>query len=205
MENILFDFDGVIINSVNVRTEGLKQTFQNYSKEKIEKLEIFHLQNRGLTKREKIKFFYNSILNKKITSKKIDYYSNEITKNIGNKLENKKLLINDTFKYINKNYKKINMHIVSACEHKELINLTRKLNIEKYFCSINGSPQKKNLLIKEVLITHKYKNKNTIYIGDAINDYFAAKKNNIEFYGFNNIDLKNKYGKYIDSFDKFNI
>ena len=39
-------------------------------------------------------------------------------------------------------------------------------------------------------------------IGDSINDYEAAKSNNIKFYGYNNDDLKS-LDSYIKTFTSF--
>jgi len=37
-------------------------------------------------------------------------------------------------------------------------------------------------------------------IGDSINDYKAADVNGIKFYGFNNVEIKNKCNLYLDDF-----
>jgi phosphoglycolate phosphatase-like HAD superfamily hydrolase len=41
----------------------------------------------------------------------------------------------------------------------------------------------------------------TILIGDSINDYEAAKANNIDFYGFNNPNLASISSQYLDDYN----
>jgi phosphoglycolate phosphatase-like HAD superfamily hydrolase len=40
-------------------------------------------------------------------------------------------------------------------------------------------------------------------IGDSINDYEAAEESNIDFYGYNNEELKEVSKKYINNFENF--
>jgi hypothetical protein len=50
-------------------------------------------------------------------------------------------------------------------------------------------------------VKNNYLVNETILIGDSINDYEAAKVNNIDFYGFNNKELINYSKTYIDNFE----
>jgi phosphoglycolate phosphatase-like HAD superfamily hydrolase len=116
-------------------------------------------------------------------------------------LINPKHLIIETVKFIKNNYKNYNFHIVSGSENNELNYLCRKLNLSQYFISIHGSPTLKNNLVSDLITNCKYNLNETILIGDSINDYEAAIANKIEFYGYNNKDLKNKAKIYIDNFN----
>jgi 2-hydroxy-3-keto-5-methylthiopentenyl-1-phosphate phosphatase len=54
--------------------------------------------------------------------------------------------------------------------------------------------------VESVLAINKYMKSETILIGDSINDYEAAKENNLVFYGFNNVTLQNVSKNYISKF-----
>ena len=60
----------------------------------------------------------------------------------------------------------------------------------QYFKTIEGSPTCKNDLVKNILEKYKYDPKETILIGDSINDYEAANINGMKFYGYNNEKLR---------------
>ena len=78
------------------------------------------------------------------------------------------------------------------------------MNLEKYFLSINGSPKAKNVIVTDLITYFSLNKSNTCLIGDSINDYEAAKKNHIKFYGFNNSELI-KLDNYISSFKQFDF
>lgn len=93
------------------------------------------------------------------------------------------------------------MHIVSGSDQKELRFLCQELNVAKFFLSIHGSPTHKNDLVKNLINSHQYRIDELVLIGDSINDYEAAKINDIDFIGYNNIALK-EFGAYLDTFKK---
>ena len=48
--------------------------------------------------------------------------------------------------------------------------------------------------------SNKYDKAETCLIGDSINDYEAARDNDITFYGYNSLKLKKLLPNYIQSF-----
>jgi len=196
---ILWDFDGVILDSNNVRANGFRYIFKNYEQDNVNKLIDFHYRNGGLSRYEKIDYFFNDILDKKITLSKKNNYLKRFTNYCKKKLCDKKLLIQDSLGFIENNYKNFKFHLVSASDEKELIYITSKLKITDYFISIHGSPVSKIKNVNKILIDNNYLRANCCLIGDSINDKQAALNNKISFFGFNNQELK-KDSEYISSF-----
>lgn len=203
IKNILWDFDGVIIDSLAVRDYGFREIFKDFDKVLVEKLIEYHSINGGLSRFHKIRYFFNEILKKDIDDKEVKAYADKFSLIMREELVKSKYLILDSVNFIKENYKKYNFHIVSGSEHNELNFLCQKLQINHYFHSINGSPTPKIELVKNLLIKENYKKSETILIGDSINDYEAAKENNIAFYGYNNKTLKDVSREYINSFGRF--
>lgn len=203
IKNILWDFDGVILGSLPVREYGFRKIFEKFENQLIDKLIEYHNYNGGLSRFHKIKYFYNELLGKEISEEKIQEYASQFTKIMKRKLIEPNYLIQDSIEFIQQNYKSYNFHIVSGSEHDELNYLCLKLGINDYFLSINGSPTPKNILVKNLLEDALYKKKETILIGDSINDYEAAFTNNINFYGYKNLKLKQKSVFYITNFKDF--
>jgi len=200
IKNILFDFDGVILDSMPIRDYGFKKIFEGFDDNLVNKLLEYHNQNGGLSRYVKIKYFYNKLLKQEILEEKIINYADNFSKIMKRELVDKRYLIADTLKFIKENYNKYNLHIVSGSDEKELKYLCKELGIDSFFQSINGSPTHKNKLVEDVLVINKYMEIETILIGDSVNDYDAAKENNLDFYGFNNPDLINVSKKYLDNY-----
>ena len=201
-KNILWDFDGVILDSMKIRDSGFQQIFNCFENNKVDEFISYHNFNGGLSRFHKIKYFYNNLLNKTITEEQIQQYANRFTVLMKAQLSNPKHLILDSVKFIKSHYRDYNFHIVSGSEHNELNYLCEKLDLAKYFKSINGSPTAKIDLVKSLLENEKYKKNETILIGDSFNDFEAAQINSIKFYGYNNIDVRS-LDEYIETFDNY--
>lgn len=201
IKNIFWDFDGVILDSMRIKGDGFIELFNNYEDKYIMLLEKYHYENGGISRFEKIRYFYNKVLKKTITEEQIIVLANEFSEIIKNKIEDKKNLIQETLVFIRNNYKKFNFHIVSGSEHNELNQLCKKFELHEYFFDICGSPIEKSILVNNLLNKYTYKTSETILIGDSKNDYEAAKINGIKFYGFNNNALINISDTYLYNYN----
>lgn len=199
IKNIIFDFDGVILDSMPIRTEGFKKIFENYDNKKVEELISFHLINGGLSRFVKIKYFFEELLETSISEEEINFFADKYSKIMKEKLINEKYLIRETVDFI-KNNNNIKMFIASGSEEKELRLINESLQLSKYFLGIFGSPKNKIDIVKSIIQDNKLNKNETILIGDSINDYDAAIKNDIRFFGYNNNKLKNISDKYINTF-----
>ena len=199
IKNIIFDFDGVILDSMPIRTEGFKKIFENYDNKKVEELISFHLINGGLSRFVKIKYFFEELLETSISEEEINFFADKYSKIMKENLINEKYLIRETVDFI-KNNNNIKMFIASGSEEKELRLINESLQLSKYFLGIFGSPKNKIDIVKSIIEDNKLDKNETILIGDSINDYDAAMKNDIRFFGYNNIKLKSISDKYINTF-----
>jgi phosphoglycolate phosphatase-like HAD superfamily hydrolase len=200
IQNILFDFDGVILDSMPVRDYGFEHIFRSFDATDIDKLLVYHNKNGGLSRFVKIRYFFEEILHKSVSEETILQYAEDFSVIMKKELIKKKYLIQSSVDFIANNYEFYNLHIVSGSEHTELNFLCKELGISQYFLDINGSPIHKNELVKNVMKERAYKNNETILIGDSINDYEAAVKNSINFYGFNNRTLESISSHYLKDY-----
>lgn len=197
---ILWDFDGVILDSMPIRTKGFEVVLQGYPKDQIDQLISYHLHNGGLSRYVKFRYFFEKIRNESITEETVAKLASDFSKIMLSLLINPALLINDSLSFIKQQTSQYKMHIVSGSDGNELRKICDGLNISKYFLSIMGSPTPKKELVKTLIAQQAYNKKEIIFIGDSINDLEAATFNQLDFAGYNNIALKKNGSFYIESF-----
>ena len=199
-KNIIWDFDGVIIDSSEIRVNAFRQMLKDYPPHMVDKLIDFHKRNDGLSRYVKIDYFFSQIINQSLDNQKRTNLLKEYGAICSKKLDDKQLLIMDSIKFISNNYNHKNFDIASGSDNNELNRLCMSLGITSFFNSINGSPEVKKDIVRRIIIENQYINKETCLIGDSINDYDAAIFNQIQFFGFNNNKLKKeKKGIYLDN------
>ena len=71
IKTIFWDFDGVILDSMKIKGDGFTELFHSHNSKDIQKLEKFHYANGGVSRFDKIKYFYRKILNQKISDDEV--------------------------------------------------------------------------------------------------------------------------------------
>ncbi|WP_370088956.1 HAD family hydrolase [Ekhidna sp.] len=199
-QNIIWDFDGVIIDSNSVREFGFVKTLETYPLDQVDQLLEFHNKNGGLSRYVKFRYFFEKIRKERISTDRVNELAATFSTVMMERLLDPNLLISDSVEFIRKNFRNKRMHIASGSDHEELNKICDRLSLKKYFLSIDGSPTPKNEIVRNILESYEYNQKETCLIGDSTNDYDAARTNGIQFYGYNNLELNKLPAEYITSF-----
>lgn len=198
--SILWDFDGVILDSMKVREEGFRAVLASFPASQIDALLSFHRKNGGLSRYVKFEYFLEKIIGGEKDEEKVQQLAEEFSEIMRRSLTSKARLIEEVIDFIKKNKEVYHMHIVSGSDGDELRFLCDQLGISGYFESIHGSPTPKTELVSKLIEEKAYKPEETCLIGDSINDFEASSSNNIQFFGYNNLALKAAGFAYINSF-----
>lgn len=199
-QNIIWDFDGVLIDSHEVREKGFRDVLSDFPEDEVELLLQYHRKNGGLSRYVKFEYFFRNIKNENLTGEQLSKYAEDFSEIMRELLIHKEILIKDSLEFVKANYQKFRMHIVSGSDGKELRFLCDKLGISGFFVSIEGSPKPKIELVRELLEKFEYSAQETLLIGDSINDFEAARESDVDFYGYNNLELEEIGRGYLESF-----
>jgi phosphoglycolate phosphatase-like HAD superfamily hydrolase len=202
---LLWDFDGVILDSMAVRDKGFEIVLQSYPVDQVALLMEYHRKNGGLSRYNKFRYFFEKIRKESVKDSEIVILAEKFSIVMLEHLLNPNLLINDSLSFIKENYLKYAMHIISGSDGNELRYICEHLGLSKYFISIYGSPTPKIELVKQVMIINNYNIEETCLIGDSFNDLEAADVNQIKFYGYNNLNLMTLDNNYIMSFEAIGV
>ena len=179
---ILFDFDGVLAECMDVKTEAFAQLFEEFGEDIVNKVVMHHIENGGISRYKKIEYYYKKYLNREITKEEVEDIAQQFSD-----LVVKKVIESEWVKgaegFLEKYYKKIDLYVISGTPEEELKKVVEKRNMIKYFRKIYGSPITKPDHIKNIIKENDYDPKKVVYIGDSLSDYKAAKEVNIPFIG----------------------
>ena len=188
---IIFDFDGVISHSIEVKTNAFYKLYEIYGKEISDKVVNHHESNGGVSRFEKIKFYHRNYLNKKITDDELqvllDRFSDIVIDGVI-----KSPYVDGVYNYIKNSSKKYKLFISTATPTGEIKKIIKEKKIEKYFTEIFGSPSKKTTHIDIIMKKYGFKTDDLVFYGDSITDFLAAQEKKIKF-----ILIENKYNKLL--------
>jgi len=174
-EFIIFDFDGVIVDSNKIKFD----TFYEIWPSQLNKNIISNSIQQGGNRVNIISRIYNSadiFSNSNHSTKSyIDAYSDSVHKKII------KLGVSKGILHFLKATKKT-LFINSATPQKELINLCSDLKIDKYFAGIFGTPKSKKENFNFIFENKQIKAHQVVFFGDMKSDKEVAQALKIEFH-----------------------
>ena len=176
--HLFFDCDGVILNSNKIKTDAFYKLALNFGELQAQKLVNYHLENGGISRYEKIKFFQKNILK----NTNIKLYQ-ELVDNYGKILKEKLIkaeISKGVFK-IKNFFPKSKISVVSGSDQNELRWLFKEKRIDHLFNNgIFGSPKNKIEILEEIFSGFKGEEK-SIFIGDSKYDFEVSKFFKIDF------------------------
>ena len=178
-EIVFWDFDGVIKESVSVKTDAFEELFKPYGDIVRNKVKNHHIENAGMSRFNKIPL-YLKWSGKEPTTVKVDEMCSQFSEIVKNKVISSDW-VPGVEPFIKKNKKKFKFIIVSATPQDELVDICQLLNIDDCFFKIYGSPTSKSSAIKASMLDNGISPQKCLMIGDARADIHAAKENNINF------------------------
>ncbi|NWF51026.1 MAG: HAD family hydrolase [Ignavibacteriaceae bacterium] len=179
-KNLIFDFDGVIADSVNVKTEAFRKMYLPFGNEIAGKVVEHHLNNGGMSRFKKFRLYHKEFLNIDLSDEEIKKLSDEFSSIVIQSVIEAPYVKNAD-KFLIQNKDNFRMWIVSGTPTDEIRIIVSAKNIDLFFQGVYGSPETKDYWTKKIIEDNRLINDETIFIGDAIADYEAAKFCNISF------------------------
>ena len=178
-ENIFWDFDGVIKDSLNIKTEAFYSLFIEFGRDSAKKIKKHHIQNSGISRFDKIPL-YLEWSNQDTSEKNVSLYIKKFKDLVVHKVIESPW-VKGAEEYLNLNSFNQRFFIVTATPQEEIEYILERLNIIHLFFDIKGSPGTKAFSIDQSIKGYNLKKKKCLMIGDAKADLNAACKNKIDF------------------------
>jgi phosphoglycolate phosphatase-like HAD superfamily hydrolase len=195
---IIFDYDGVIAESVNVKTDAFAEIYKPYGQDVVNKVIRHHEANGGISRFDKFRIYHNEYLGLEIGQSMVDELANQFSELVLQKVIDAPY-VQGAFEYISSNYCNYDFYISTGTPTSEIEIILQRKGLRKYFKSVFGSPEKKEIHVNKILDTNNYNKREIVFIGDAITDRDAARINGIEFIGRYTTTDEIKLEKYLIS------
>ena len=208
LKGIIFDFDGVIAESVQVKSDAFAELYQPYGFDIVKKVVEHHEANGGMSRFKKIKYYHESYLNYRICKEEIMELAGQFSNLVVEQVIASPY-VPGALEYIKKSYGKYKLFISTGTPTEEIKKILKRRNILQYFLGIYGSPESKINHIKSIIDIHKFSPIELLFFGDSPTDWEAAKANDITFilrsHDANCAYFKDYDGKNINNFYSLNI
>jgi len=196
LKAIIFDFDGVIVESVDIKTNAFAELYRPYGEEVVKKIINHNIAHGGISRYVKFRLYHKEFLGITLSDSKISDLSKKYTKLVLSKVVEAPY-VNGAYDFISKNYRNYDFYISTGTPIGEIITILNRRGLDKFFTEVYGSPETKNTHVKEIMSKYNYSKDEVVFIGDALTDRDAARKNGIEFIARDTALKKLKDEKYL--------
>lgn len=177
---IIFDFDGVIVESVEIKTTAFAKLFKSEDEDIVKKIIEYHLKNTGVSRFEKFRYIYKEILRKELKDRVFRKLCQRFSELVVDEVVNASY-VKGAMEFLKLYSQQYKCFVISATPQDELERILKRRGINHYFIAIFGAPEKKDNTTKKIIDTYNLLPKEVIYIGDALSDYKAANLNSVNF------------------------
>lgn len=179
---IVFDCDGVILESVNVKTEAFARVAEPFGADARHRLVAYHMEHGGVSRVKKIQWLFAEVLRRELPPALLDELVDRFA---AYSLEGVLLspMVPGALDAITRWHGRVPLYVCSGAPHDEVIRILTERGLARYFEAIYGSPPGKTDVLRRAVRTAGVPPAQTVMIGDAGTDLAAAEAVGTLFYG----------------------
>jgi len=179
---LLFDFDGVLAESLEIKAGAFRHIYDSYGEEFIQRVLAYHQQHGGISRVEKIRHYHRDWLGLDVGDEVLDELAAKFTS-----LVEADVIACDWVPGARETLDAwqplVPLYVISGTPEDELQRICDGRDMSHYFEQIRGSPLHKEPIIEEIVARHDLERRRTLFIGDTMTDYRAADATGLDFLG----------------------
>lgn len=186
LQAIVFDFDGTLLESADIKTDAFAELFRNHPQHQRRIIE-YHVAHAGISRYVKFRAIYQNILNQPLAVHEEQRLGVAFQQLIIDKMIACPL-VPGVRAFLEGASRQFKCFIASGAPEEELHPLIEQRGLRRYFEGIHGSPHTKGEILRMILRQHSLAPSQVLSIGDALSDFEAAQAEGVPFAGRIRVD-----------------
>lgn len=178
---IMFDFDGVIVDSVGIKADAFVDLFREYPSHSLA-IRKYHYANGGLSRLDKIRHIHRNILCRDLTVADEERLSITFSNMVVDRVVASSYMPG-AVEALQHYYARYKLFIISGTPECEIRMIVKRRGLKKYFSGVFGTPVRKSEHAKRIMKEHNLLPGDVVFVGDSLEDYRAAEACDIRFVG----------------------
>lgn len=179
---LIFDFDGVLVESVGVKTQAFASLYAAYGPEIVTQVVDYHIANGGISRHRKFRYFHEALLGVPLSSEEEARLAGEFS-----------LLVEEAVitapwvagarEFLLAHHASLPLFVASGTPEEELKRILDKRSMMPLFQGVHGSPAEKGEILRGIVARGNFDPDRVLMIGDAWTDWEGALAANVDFLG----------------------
>lgn len=181
-EAIVFDFDGVLVESTDVKTRAFAALYAEHGPEVERQVLDYHLAQAGISRYNKFQHYQERLLGIPYTAEDGERLSKQFSKLVVDAIV-RSPYVAGAHEFLEQHVGRVPMFVASGTPDGELHEIVDRRGMSRYFVSVNGTPETKAEILRRLIQVHGFSAPNVLMIGDAMADLEGAETAGTAFLG----------------------
>ena len=176
---VFWDFDGVIKDSVKVKSLGYEKLFSQFGQELVGRVNKHHESNGGISRFVKIPL-YLGWAGQTLKPESVQEYCDRFSALVQQAVIDSPW-VPGVKEYLKYNHTRQCFILITGTPQEEIEQILISLDIADLFREVHGAPKTKITVVNDVLKRLGFESEQALVIGDSGTDLEAAKDNSVAF------------------------
>lgn len=182
IEAVVFDFDGVLVESVDVKTRAFVELYRPFGEAMVVKVVAYHLAHGGVSRREKFRYFHREILCCELSPAEEDRLAEKFSALVEDEVVAADSVAGATA-FLAAHENRIGLYVASGTPEEELRRIVVRRGMSSAFRGVYGAPATKGDILRRICGEAGLAPRQVLMVGDAMTDYVGACEVGVNFLG----------------------
>ena len=178
---VVFDFDGVILESADVKTDAFVELYAEHGAEVVGRVRAHHLANVGISRFKKFAWIAEHVLGRALTEDDSAALGQRFSDLVLAKVLAAPFVPGADAALDALGALGLPMFVASGTPHDELQLIVERRGLGSAFREVHGAPREKPEILRDLLARLGLAPDQLLFIGDGMSDYKAARAAGTEF------------------------
>lgn len=179
---IIFDFDGVLVESVKVKTWAFVELYRPYGEQVMREVAAYHEAHGGVSRFEKFRYFHRTLLGRELGAAEEGQLASRFSALVEDAVVAAPWVAGAR-EFLVAYHDQLPLHIASATPDTELRRIVSRRGMQTFFRSVAGTPETKSEIIRRIIAEQGYSSWRILMLGDATADMEGAIDADVPFLG----------------------
>ena len=179
---LVFDFDGVIIESEHIKTRAFRELYGEHGPEVVAAAVAHHEANGGISRRKKIRHCHATLLGIELDTARLEALCQRFSALVEDEVVGCDW-VPGASEVLATHFGRRPMFVVSGTPQEELTRIIYRRGLARWFTEAHGSPPEKAVTVRSLLARYNLDPRTVLFVGDAAADWRAARETGVRFIG----------------------
>jgi phosphoglycolate phosphatase-like HAD superfamily hydrolase len=179
---LVFDFDGVLVESNDVKTRAFAEIYRGYGGNIADQAVAYHLEHEGISRYLKFRHLHRTLLGVELSDADVAALGEQFS-GIVLAAVIAAPLVKGAHEFLETFSAQLPLFVASGTPDHELKTIIAQRGMARYFRSTHGTPATKGAIIRTIIASHGFDPARVLMVGDATADLAGANEAGVRFVG----------------------